>query len=231
MGRRKKREEWGPTDKLRVVKEYLAGHLSYVQLGRKYHFSESSIRRWVAKYQTFGEDAFGIPSANRNYCAAFKKQVVLAYLHGEGSYKEIAMKYKIQASTTVLNWVKVYNNHEELLDSRPKGVYDMVKHIPVRKTTLEERLSIVEHCIAHNNKYSLTAKEFHCSYSQVRSWVLKYQAEGIEGLYDRRGKKKPQEEQTELEQLQAEYRMLKATAKRQQMEIDLLKKLKELERR
>ena len=55
---------------------------------------------------------------NLNYSAAFKEEVVKAYLHGEGSYKDIAIKYKIQAATTVLQWVKRYNNHEELKDSR-----------------------------------------------------------------------------------------------------------------
>lgn len=231
MGRRKKQDEWDAADKLKVVKEYLTGNNSFVKLGRKYQINESSIRKWVAKYKTFGENAFMIRSANLNYSAVFKEQVVKAYLHGEGSYKDIAIKYKIQAASTVLQWVKRYNNHEQLSDSRPEGVYRMVKNNPVRKTTLEERLSIVEHCIEHDSNYSLTAREYNCSYAQVRSWVLKYRTEGIEGLYDRRGHKKAEEELTELEKLQAENRMLKAKAKRQQMEIDLLKKLKEIEGR
>lgn len=157
MGRRKKRDEWDAADKLKVVKEYLAGHDSFVKLGRKYQLNESSFRKWVAKYKTFGENAFMIRSANLNYSAAFKEEVVKAYLHGEGSYKDIAIKYKIQAATTVLQWVKRYNNHEELKDSRPEGMYHMVKNNPARKTTLEERLSIVEYCIEHDDNYSLTA--------------------------------------------------------------------------
>lgn len=231
MGRRKKRDEWDAADKLKVVKEYLAGHDSFVKLGRKYQLNESSIRKWVAKYKTFGKNAFMIPSANLNYSAAFKEEVVKAYLHGEGSYKDIAIKYKIQAAATVLQWVKRYNNHEELKDSRPEGVYHMVKNNPARKTTLEERLSIVEYCIEHDDNYSLTAGQYSCSYAQVRSRVLKYRAEGIEGLYDRRGRKKAEGELTELERLQAENRMLKAKAGKQQMEIDLLKKLGEIEGR
>ena len=89
------RDEWNAADKLKVVKEYLAGHDSFVKLGRKYQLNESSIRKWVAKYKTFGENAFMIRSANLNYSAAFKEEVVKAYLHGEGSYKDIAIKYKI----------------------------------------------------------------------------------------------------------------------------------------
>lgn len=47
----------------------------------------------------------------------------------------------------------------------------MIKENKSRKTTLEERLAIVEHCTANNNNYVLTAKEYHCSYEQVYSWV------------------------------------------------------------
>ncbi|MDO5459305.1 MAG: helix-turn-helix domain-containing protein, partial [Eubacteriales bacterium] len=100
-----------------------------------------------------------------------------------------------------------------------------------RKTTLEERLAIVEHCTANNHNYALTAKEYHCSYGQVYSWVKKYETKGVEGLYDRRGRSKPTEELTELEKLKAENRLLKAQAKQQQMEIDFLKKLDAVERR
>lgn len=231
MGRRKKRDEWDAADKLKVVKEYLAGHDSFVKLGRKYQLDESSIRKWVAKYKTFGENAFMIRSANLNHSAAFKEEVVKACLHGEGSYKDIAIRYKIQAATTVLQWVKRYNNHEELKDSRPEGVYRMVKNNPARKTTPEERLSIAEYCIGHDDNYSLTAGRYNCSYAQVRSRVLKYRVEGIEGLCDRRGRKKAEEELTEPERLQAENRMLKARAGKRQMEIDLLKKPEETEGR
>lgn len=231
MGRRKKRDEWDAADKLKVVKEYLAGHDSFVKLGRKYQLDESSIRKWVARYKTFGENAFMIRSADLNYSAAFKEEVVKACLHGEGSYKDIAIRYKIQAATTVLQWVKRYNNHEELKDSRPEGVYRMVKNSPAGKTTPEERLSIVEYCIEHDDNYSLTAGQYNCSYARVRSRVLKYRVEGIEGLYDRRGRKKAEEELTEPERLQAENRMLKARAGKRQMEIDLLKKPEETEGR
>ena len=107
----------------------------------------------------------------------------------------------------------------------------MVKNNKGRKTTLEERIAIVEHCTANAKNYSLTAKEFDCSYGQVYSWVKKYETAGIEGLYDQRGRRKSKEELTELEKLQAENRMLKAQAKQQQMEIDFLKKLDAVERR
>lgn len=141
------------------------------------------------------------------------------------------VKYGIHAESTVLKWVKQYNSHEELTDSRKVRDYFMAKDIKSRKTTLEERIRIVEHCVSHSNDYSATAKEFNCSYGQVYSWVNKYSKKGVDGLKDGRGRNKSADELSELEKLRAENRLLKAEKKRQQIEIDLLKKLEEIERR
>ena len=100
-----------------------------------------------------------------------------------------------------------------------------------RKTTFEERIKIVEHCTQNNNNYALTAKEFQVSYGQVYSWVHKYNSSGADGLLDRRGKRKSNDLLSENERLQIELRMLTAENKKQQMEIDFLKKLEEIERR
>lgn len=105
------------------------------------------------------------------YTSDFKQTVVSDYLSGGGSFEAIAVKYGIHAESTVLKWVKQYNNHEELTDSRKVGDYLMAKEIKSRKTTLEERIKIVEHCIA--NDYAASAKDFRCSYGQVYSWVSK----------------------------------------------------------
>ena len=100
-----------------------------------------------------------------------------------------------------------------------------------RKTTFKERIKIVEYCTQNNNNYALTAKEFQVSYGQVYSWVHKYNVTGVDGLHDCRGKRKAEDSLSENERLQIELRMLKAENKKQQMEIDFLKKLEEIERR
>jgi len=183
------KNKFSPGEKTIIVKEYLAGGTSYVKLGRKYKVDESSIRKWVNNYQAFGEGVFEMNCTNLNYSAKFKKKVVAAYLNGDGSYKDIAIRFKIHAASTVLQWVKQYNNHMELTDSRPKGVVDMVNN-KGRKTTYEERIAIVEYCIEHNNNYAETALKYEVSYQQVYSWIKKYQKKGIEALQDRRGKSK-----------------------------------------
>lgn len=56
-----------------------------------------------------------------------------------------------------------------------------------------------------------------CLVLQV-NWVRKYNEKGAEGLVDKRGKRKPESEMTELEKLQDENRMLEARNKRLEAE-------------
>lgn len=100
-----------------------------------------------------------------------------------------------------------------------------------RKTTFEERVTIVENCIASDRDYAATANKFNVSYQQVYTWVRKYDKKGLDSLKDGRGRRKPESEMSELERLRYEARMLKAQLTKQKMEIDFLKKLEELERK
>ena len=218
--------------KLKILKEHNEKGISYWKLGKNYGIEASIIRRGGYAYDTFGED--GLEKHNSdlcNYSSAFKQMVVDEFLEGNVSIQELAYKYKIYARSTVRNWIKQYNNHEELTDSRKAGNHLMAENIKSRKTTLEERIKVVEYCISNANDYSSAAIKFNCSYGQVYSWVNKYNAQGIDGLKDGRGRKKPEEELSEIEKLKAEIRILKAEKKHQQIEIDLLKKLEEIERR
>ena len=97
-----------------------------------------------------------------------------------------------------------------------------------RKTTQKERSQIVAFCIEHGKDYALTVETYQVSYQQIYSWVRKYEASGVDGLVDRRGKTKPVDELTETERLRQENRMLQAKLKDKEMEIALLKKLREL---
>ena len=226
------RKKYSQEQKLKLVKIHNEQGVSFYKLGKQYNIEPSIIRRWCHAYDTFGEEGLAKHNADLiNYTGEFKKKVVEEYLEGGITRQALAKKYGILGPSTISRWVKVYNNHEELTDSRLKGEHLMVKQNKSRKTTLEERISIVEHCKANGKNYVLTAKEYNCTYGQVYSWVKKYEERGIEGLHDRRGRSKPEEELTELERLKAENRLLKAQAKQQQMEIDLLKKLSDVERR
>lgn len=68
------------------------------------------------------------------------------------------------------------------------------------------------------------------SYQQIYSWVRKYKEKGVDGLIDKRGKRKPLEEMTEVERLQTENKMLRAETEQKEMEITVLKKVQAIER-
>ena len=99
-----------------------------------------------------------------------------------------------------------------------------------RKTTIDERKDIVKYCIEHNRDYKGTAALFDVSYSQVYSWVKKYAATGEEGLTDKRGHHKTDDEVDELERLRRENLRLKRQLEEKDMVVELLKKVKEFER-
>ena len=97
-----------------------------------------------------------------------------------------------------------------------------------RKTPQDERAQIVAFCIEHGKDYALTVETYQVSYQQIYSWVRKYEASGVDGLVDCRGKAKPENELTEADRLRQDNRMLQAMLKDNEMEIALLKILREL---
>ena len=101
-----------------------------------------------------------------------------------------------------------------------------------RKTTKEERLQIVRECISHVCNYGESAIRHGVSYQQVYGWVKRYRELGEAGLEDRRGRRKAdQEPRSEVEKLQIEVEQLKHRLYMAEMERDLLKKVRELERK
>ena len=163
---------------------------------------------------------------NKVYRAELKLQAVHDYLAGKGSQREICRKYGIPAHKMLQQWISCYNGHKDFKErTGARGEIYMTKG---RKTTQEERAQIVAFCIEHGKDYALTVETYQVSYQQIYSWVRKYEANGVDGLVDRRGKAKPEDELTEAERLRQENRMLQAKLNDKEMEIALLKKLREL---
>lgn len=188
---------------------------------------DSSIRDWVRNYEAIGPEAF-IRSKNKNYSTEIKRCAVEDYLSGKGSLRDICRQYQIKSTIQLRNWIKRYNSHEELESSNRGDGLTMTKG---QKTTFEERVAIVKYCIKHGHNYMKTAKAFQISYQQARNYTIKYEANGVEGLRDRRGKNKLKEDMSEVEKLRAENKLLKAEKERAEMELSFLKKLEEIERR
>jgi transposase len=217
-----------PTTKLLAVKEYLNGNGSLTTIAQKYGITATPFKKWVAKYKAFGESAFLRNGHNAFYTAEFKTVVAQAYINGEGSLHDLAIKYKIPTQDTVKRWSIKYNGHEEMKTSGTGGITIMAKG---RKTTYEERVEIIRYCIEHEMNYAIAAEKYQVSYQQVYQWINKYNSNGVEGLLDRRGKRKPENEMTEIEKLRAENKLLQAEKRKAELEITFLKKLEEIERR
>lgn len=163
---------------------------------------------------------------NKRYNKELKTEAVEAYLRGEGSLKEICEKFGILHHRQLQDWIIWYNDRGENKErTAAKGESYMTKG---RKTTQEERAEIVAYCIEHGKDYGLTVETYRVSYQQIYAWVRKYEEKGVKGLIDRRGKVKSKEEMTEEELLRQENKILQAKIKDQEMEIALLKKLREL---
>ena len=163
---------------------------------------------------------------NKKYSGELKLKAVQDYLKGGGSLRDICHKYKIKNEKSLREWILWYNGHREFKErSSGKGEIYMTKG---RKTTLEERVEIVAFCIEHGKDYGLAVETYKVSYQQVYAWVRKYEEKGVQGLTDRRGKAKPENELTEADRLRQENKILQAKIKDQEMEIALLKKLREL---
>ena len=219
--------------KIAACKDYLDGELSRRDIYDKYGITYSKnshfclLDQWVKKYQIYGACAFLKREGNNHYSALEKEVMVKEYLSGQGSLQDIAIKYGIPSHETLRTWILEYNANRELKDYNPKREVYMAESR--RKTTIEERKEIVKHCLSHGRDYKGTASLYDVSYSQVYSWVRKYDATGEEGLSDKRGRHKTDDEVDELERLRRENKRLKRQLEENDMLVQLLKKVKEFE--
>ena len=225
MGRKSK---FSTEEKLKVVLRCINKEDSVNHTATMIGVGCTTLKQWIANYQSLGISGLHNTSKNSYYTADFKRTTVKAYLDGIGSLSDICKKYGVRSTKQLRNWIMKYNSHEGLKASRRGGKHIMTNG---RKTTYDERVEIVKYYIEHQNNYVETAQKYQVSYQQVYMWISKYEKDGVEALQDRRGKRKEENQMSELEKLKVQNKLLEAQNRRQQMEIDFLKKLDEVERR
>jgi transposase len=215
-------------EKIRLVKDYLSGKRGYTDSYQVAGVHYSTFEDWVRLFQARGSEGLLPTEKNRKYSVELKNKVTREYLKGGISLSAICTKYDITTESIVRRWIKRYNCHGEFRTPNSGGEIYMVKG---RNTNLEERIEAVQDCLSNGKDYGQVVEKHKVSYQQVYTWVRKYEENGIDGLADRRGKRKDESNMTEVERLRAELKLTQAKLKRAEVENELLKKVEEIERR
>ena len=171
-------------EKLWAVDQRLNKKRSFNSIADQLSIHKGTVRDWVNQFSSFGATAFD-RKHNTHYSEELKNEAVRFYLDGRGSMSDTCIHFKIHSDRQLRSWIRQYNSHE--LKASP-GIYGGTKSMTKgRKTTFDERVSIVEECIKNNMNYAETAEKYGLSYQQVYVWLRKYKQKGIEGLKDHRG--------------------------------------------
>lgn len=206
-----RREKLTPYEKEQACLDYINGNRSRSEICNCLHISTRTIQDWAAIYKKYGILGFTKKTKNRSYSKEFKIELVEKCISGEASSIDLGHQYDI-SSGLLRKWIRMYNANIELKDYNPKREVYMAK--ARRKTTIDERKEIVNYCIEHNRNYKETAVLYDVSYSQVYSWVKKHENDGEEGLIDKRGHHKLDDELDEIERLRRENVRLKRQSAR-----------------
>ena len=201
-----RKERFTPQEKEQACIDYIEGNRSRSEICSELHISTRTIQDWAAIYKKYGVAGFAKKTKNRSYSKQFKIEIIEKYIRGEASSIELGNQYDI-SSSLLRRWIQMYNANIELKDYYPK-----------------------QYCLNNNRDYKDTAAKFDVSYSQVYNWVRKYDTCGLEGLTDKRGHHKSDNEVDELERLRRENLRLKRQLEEKDMVVELLKKVKEFER-
>ncbi|MDC7300500.1 IS3 family transposase [Agathobacter ruminis] len=117
------------------------------------------------------------------YSFEFKKNVVNAYLNGEGGYSYLAKRFGIPNKSKVKLWVDNYNTFgdEGLKPSRKKDFY-----------SFEKKLSVVELYLSSEISYQdLALQEGITNPSMITNWVNRFHISGPDALRPhKKGRKK-----------------------------------------
>ena len=219
-----------PVLKVELVEQYLRSEIGIREAGRLAGLAGNgteSFRKWVDIYKNDGPAGLLEQKHNKCYSQEIKLAAVNDYLEGNGSLQAVAARYGLRSKHPLQNWIKAYNTHGEIKSRGSGGGSYMRK---ARQTTTEERLAIVQDCLANDKNYGAMALKYNCSYQQVRNWVQRYEKMGSAGLEDRRGRRAgTQPARTPEEELRDRIAELERRNRDLQMENDLLKKVRELE--
>ncbi len=215
-------------EKLEILNFYENSHFTLNEVAELYKVDSRIIKDWQNNYLFFGEESLNRSENHNTYPKEIKLAAVQDYISGSYSLRETVRKYRLSGTSVLRNWIKKYTSHSELKDSSKGMSQTMTKG---RKTTVQERIEIVQACIANEKNYQVTAEQYAISYQQVYQWVKKFEKSGELGLQDRRGRTKLEEELSTEDKFRLEIQRMERENERLRAENLFLKKLEEIERR
>lgn len=208
---------------------YLLEGVSYLSLKENHGLllNESNFQFKLALYQTHGLNALKPRSKSIRYSESFKRLIVQEHIDEGTSAYSLAVKHNLPGTETIRHWIIKYTNREE---NNRYSLLPEVYTMKNRKTTLEEKVKIVEDYLENHLTYNQAAEKYQVSYKNVYTWVQKYNKHGLDGLIDSRGSRKPTTIQTNEEKLKAKIAALEARNEYLETENAAIKKLQEVER-
>ena len=112
------------------------------------------------------------------YSYELKKEIVLAYLSGKGSYASLAKKYNVAYKTEVCKWVKAY---QTLGDAGLRRARQQNKY------SFEYKVSVVELYLSSELSYQeLALQEGINNPSLITRWVNEFRIAGPDALRTRK---------------------------------------------
>ena len=181
----------------------------------------TGVKIWVLKQENNYKEFWYFPMFELNQNT---RDIIVDY-----DYPEILVSRNIGDASVLIYYTD--KDGIMLTDYKPMSeVYTMKS----RKVSYEERIEIVNYCIANNYDYKGTADKYNIPYSQVYTWVKKVKENGYESLKLQKKGPKPKylvEPQTNEELLQLEIERLRREKERLELEVEVLKKKHRLQKR
>ena len=111
------------------------------------------------------------------YSYEFKKEIVTAYIQGEGGRKHLAKKYGVKSPTNIIEWVNAYKEFGD------EGLMRCRKN---KKYTFEFKLSVVELYLTTEVSYQELALSVGINNPPLISkWVNDYRIAGPDALREK----------------------------------------------
>lgn len=215
-------------EKVSMINQVISDNQSIRRVSKYYQLGRHTLEEWIHRYETAGVVGLKESKVWKRYSEETKMSAVNDYLNQVDSLSGVCRKYQISSTSVLRQWISKYTGGKSI-KATGKGLSKMTKG---RKTTLKERIEIVQYTLAREKDYYGAAEKYAVSYQQVYSWVKKYESDGSLALEDWRGKGlESKETLTEKERLQLEVKELEHRNEYLEAEAGLLKKLAEIERR